>query len=398
MKLYTLHLLLCLLSLPACGQNQLTTGQKEADFDYLYEILAGNYPYFGVCQRQTGTDWLSNKEQYTARLVKTPTDQAYLAELESILAELGCKHIDLSPTRHWNKFRDVYAEVSRYNPSYRHWADILNQCAGKTSYWNSLLANNNLIPAAYHEPPYALPATHYRDSITPDGRIGIMRIASFEVRHLEADFHRIENFLNHITDAEYLIIDLQGNKGGTTQYWIKNLVNRLIQLPIASQPNLTIKTGSHNRRFYPWYCNAGTTLTKNERLPRIPAEFLDGSYLHIHESTMIYPFHPIPFGGSIILLIDGQTSSAADEFAVFCKSTGWATVAGETSAGGGIGGDPALIQLPGSGIIVRYPALTGFNPDGSINMEACTAPNVPVRGASADERLANTIRLVLTKP
>lgn len=383
-----------LLAMPVSAQqNRLTASDKEADFNHLYETLANNYPYFGVCQRQTGTNWLANKAEYTARLLKTTTDQDYLSELETILAELHCKHIDLSPTRHWNKFHQVYTEVSRYNPSYQHWANTLNQSAEKAAYWNHLIGGDNLIPASYTPP-----TLNYRDSITPDGSIAIMRIASFEVKHLEADFHHIDHFLRNLADTQYLIIDLQGNKGGTTQYWIKTLVNRLIQLPIDFQRNLTIKNGDYNRQFYPYYCKTGVTLQKNTSLPRIPVEFLDGTYLHINESTMIYPFLPVSFRGSIILLIDGQTSSAADEFAVFCKSTGWATVAGETSAGGGIGGDPALIQLPRSGIIVRYPALTGFNPDGSINAETRTTPNMQIRGQDADERLQNTIRLLLTKP
>jgi len=393
MKLF-ICLLLFILSAPVRGQQLLSAEQKKADFLYLHEILAGNYPYFGVYKRQTGLDWLSRKEEYILRLQRTGTDDAYLAELDNILSELGCKYIDISPTRHWDKFRQTYGEISLYNPGYTQWINTLNQSPGKISYWNRLLTGNNIMPVGYNTPTENEQISNCRDNITPDGRIAILRVASFEVKHLEADFHRINNFLNGLDDAEFLIIDLQGNKGGTTQYWMKCLVNRLIELPIDFERNLTMKDGEMNRHFYPFYAANGKILQKNTELPCIPAEFLDGSYLHVRESTMIYPFMHVDFGGSIIVLVDGKTSSAADEFAVFCKSTGWATVVGETSAGSGIGGDPALIQLPQSGIIIRYPALTGFNPDGSLNMETCTTPNVYIEGSNPDERLNNVIKTV----
>lgn len=397
-------LLLIILSIPVYGQQSLSAEQKKTDFLYLHQVLDNNYPYFGVCERQSGVDWLSKRDEHISRLQRTPTDDAYLAELEHILSELNCRHIDLSPTRHWDKFRQTYGGVSQYNPNYTQWVNVLNERAEKTSYWNQLLSGDNFIPASYHETPKATRMVNYRDSITPDGRIAIMQIASFDVKHLEADFHRMDEFLNKLEHTDFLIIDLQGNKGGTTQYWMKCLVNRLIQLPIDFQRNLTIKDGSMNSHFYPFYTSNGSILKTNPDLPCLPPEYLDGSYLLLKESTLIHPFLPVHFQGSIILLVDGNTSSAADELAVFCKSTGWATVAGETTAGGGIGGDPALIQLPESGVIVRYPALVGFNPDGSLNMETRTTPNITVEGGNTDERLQklvlilNNLLLKHTKP
>lgn len=398
MKL-SIYLLIFIFSIPVYGQQkQLSAKQKETDFLFLYQALSNNYPYFGVSKRLTGIDWLSKKDEYIHRLVKTRTDDAWLSELESILNELGCNHTDISPTRHWDKFREVYGKISQYNPGYEHWVNILNQSAGKVSYWNQLLLANNYTAANYTKPMHIAQTANYQDSITPNGRIGIMRITSFEVKHLEDDFYRITNFLNRLDEADFLIIDLQSNKGGTTQYWMKSIVSRLIQFPVDFHRNLTMKNGSINHHFYPYYHINGQILQQQPDLSHIPIEYLDGSYLYLKESTLIYPFEPVRFRGSIILLIDGKTSSAADEFAVFCKSTGWATVTGQTSAGGGIGGDPALLQLPESGVIIRYPALTGFNPDGSVNMETRTIPNMQIDGRNADERLGNVIRLLQQFP
>ncbi|MDR1091847.1 MAG: hypothetical protein LBL79_12305 [Prevotella sp.] len=51
----------------ACYQQekkQLTASQKAKDFEYLYETLKDNYPYFGVGKRANGIDWLSKKDEY----------------------------------------------------------------------------------------------------------------------------------------------------------------------------------------------------------------------------------------------------------------------------------------------------------------------------------------------
>ena len=72
-------------------------------------------------------------------------------------------------------------------------------------------------------------------------------------------------------------------------------------------------------------------------------------------------------------------------------------VAGEVTSGGGIGSDPALIRLPVSGILVRYPALAGLNRDGSLNTEKKTVPDVIIEGRNEKERLVNVIKYLTGK-
>ena len=45
-------------------ENQLTKQQKVNDFLYAYNILKDNYPFFGVCKRTNGFDWLSRKNEF----------------------------------------------------------------------------------------------------------------------------------------------------------------------------------------------------------------------------------------------------------------------------------------------------------------------------------------------
>ena len=66
--LYILSISL-LVILVACSNTKdnligLTQEEKIEDFDYLYEVLKGHYPMFGVAKRQYKIDWLCQKEIY----------------------------------------------------------------------------------------------------------------------------------------------------------------------------------------------------------------------------------------------------------------------------------------------------------------------------------------------
>ncbi len=82
------------------------------------------------------------------------------------------------------------------------------------------------------------------------------------------------------------------------------------------------------------------------------------------------------FAGKIWLLVDEYVYSSSEAFTVFCKDTGFATIVGSPTGGDGIGIDPVFLVLPNSGLIVRYSALFGLNPDGSSNEEFGTTPDL----------------------
>lgn len=49
---------------------------------------------------------------------------------------------------------------------------------------------------------------------------------------------------------------------------------------------------------------------------------------------------------------------------------------GRVTGGDGIGFDPAFAVLPNSGLVFRFPMVCGINPDGSINEETHTKPDI----------------------
>ena len=76
------------------------------------------------------------------------------------------------------------------------------------------------------------------------------------------------------------------------------------------------------------------------------------------------------------MLTSDNVFSASDKFACFCKSTGFATIVGTQTSGDGLGSTPVLVLLPYSGVLVRFSAMAGENPDGSMNAREGTKPDI----------------------
>ncbi len=379
-------------------RSQLTPSQKVKDFEYLYETLKDNYPYFGVGKRANRIDWLSKKEEYMNLVQKTESDSAYIFTLRSILSELGNGHADMSFVEYWNGYVDLYKNAVGRDPKSIKWVATLTDPVARSPYWASLLnSRRKAQPETKNTTPKSKPRPVYSDSIIDGDKIGIMRITSFGMERIEKDSARIMPFLNKIKDFDNLIIDIQNNGGGATRYWKENIVEKLIKDTISYPQYLIIKDGNLNKEFYPQHFENTTAVKKDETLPNIPAEMLDGTFRLKIDPDTISPKNPIEFKGKIYLLVNSVVFSSAEGLAYFCKATKWATIAGVRTGGDGVGSDPIPFILPESGIIIRYPALSGFNPDGSLNFEERTNPDILIDGKDGDERLSNLINYIREK-
>lgn len=371
--------------------KELTLQEKKNDFIYLIETLEQNYPYFSRYERTYGECWLAKKESMEEKVNSTKNNQDFLALIDSIVNSLQDKEADLAPTGHWNHFRTEYGEACLLNPRYIPWVNVLNQSKGEAMYWSKLLNKKD------GKISRKTKKLSYKETVVCSVKIGILSIPSFNVENMKDDFQCINEYLYSASDSDYLIIDIQGNKGGNSKYWMEGIVSRLIYTPVYYNRCFAIRAGKQNSLFFP----AELDNTLNDEIltsfTSLPLEFSEQTFRLIGETTVVHPFLPIPFTGEIIILTDSVVFSAADEFTCFALNTAWATVAGETTGGGGIGSDPALIRLPASGIIIRYPALIGLNSNGSLHTEYKTTPDIEIKGNSANERLSNLLNRLITR-
>ena len=380
------------------GQTKgLSISQKIDDFNYLYSALEKNYPFFGVNIRQNNLDWLSKKKEYIERIKQTKNDRAYFDVLKSIISELNSGHVSFMPVRYYDAYLSIYKKASIKQPIYKKWAEILEIDTVRPMYWAEILQNRiSKSETENNDEQLKKTTKNYSDTII-DNRIAVISVQSFNKFKIKEDEPKIKNFLEKIKDCKYLIINIQNNSGGATSYWKNNIVSKLITAPIIYNRYMVIKNGDINRSFFPNSFVKGKILTNDTKFKNIPSELLNEEYYLINSIDTISPNNPIRFDGEIFLLVAKPVFSSSEGFAQFCKSTNWATVAGEQTGGDGNGRDPIIISLPESGILLIYPALVGLNSDGSLNFETKTTPDVEIKANTPEKRLEKLIKYLNEK-
>ena len=368
----------------------LTPDQKAIDFEYLYGVLRDNYPFFGVAERRYGVDWLAKHDEYVRRLCATADDTAYYRELNDILRELHDGHLDFSPTIKYSKFKSV---LDGLGPDFEPWSRAMHRDSVRAVYWEQLLAKKDSRKKPLKEKSPSKPSSaqsYYNDTLLCNGKIALMRLSSLPYEKISADSLRIASFLSTISEADYLIIDIQGNGGGSELYWSRLVVSRLIPKPITYSSTQIVRGGEINREYSPEFFEKAEPLTEDV-CRGLPDELYDGTFYMRKYSREIEAREPVAFRGKIFLLVDRKVFSSAGGWADFCKQTGWATVVGETTGVQGIGRDPIIISLPESGLLLRYPYCNGINADGTFNGEVGVRPDVRIPGKNRTERLQNLL-------
>lgn len=213
--------------------------------------------------------------------------------------------------------------------------------------------------------------------------IAYLRLPSFSALYVEKDGPGIRAFLEEIRDYRGLVIDIRLNGGGSTAYWERNIVAPLIDKPLEMKCFALFRDSAYLKPFIKH--KLFTDYLALKRIDSLNAGdhtpeyyFADGKGWITEITYRTEPDNPVGFRGKVYLLVDDYVFSASESFAAFAKATGWATLVGTDTGGDGIGYDPIPIVLPNSGLIVRFPGEMGLNPDGSVNEEVKTIPDVYV--------------------
>ncbi len=234
------------------------------------------------------------------------------------------------------------------------------------------------------KPSMATDQPNFKGIILEDNRVAYLRVRSFGYDHLVADSEPVLDFLRSVHHYPYVIMDIRGNGGGTIDYWSQLLMGPLILEPMAYNYYTTIRSGNYGQRFLQARLGLGYHLLQVERYVvdnRVGAasELLSEMFINpIKLPVIVSPTHSIGFTGKVFLLVDDRVYSSAEAFASFAKATNWATLVGTRTGGDGIGLDPIYFCLPHSKLVVRIPQMLGLNPDGTINEEYQTKPDLYV--------------------
>lgn len=375
----------------ACGSKveistPLTEEQKIKDFNYLYKTIEENYPFLEVNKRVNNIDWLSKKEEYLQRVKHTTNDNEFLLVLYSILSDLNNGHTNMiTDSSQFRYFREIYSmnkgwqkkvqlpvlnnekTLARYNIDKDEKIEVLEQ--GK---------NGNI---------EGVSNASTKDVV--EGKIGYIYIPQMiSYYNMGKDIELLDDYLNKVKDYESLVIDIRGNSGGDSSYWMSYLVPKLIDKVYTCTTYNFWKDGDVINNYLKKsrlksYTGFGEVKDLDTRtLVNLPIEIKeDFKYYSKNITEITLNEDSIKFKGNIYLLVDKNVYSSAESFASFAKQTGFATLIGERTGGDGIGSDPLLDMLPNSGYVFRFSKDMGVTADGTCNEEFKTEPDYAIEYA-----------------
>ena len=369
--------------------QQLTPAERVADFDFLFNTLKQNYPFFGVQERLHGIRWLDNYDRYLEEVRNARNDAQFAVALTSILAELRQGHTALLRQGDYRMLEYMFSEASlsdaydslrlvapqgksgkqAFMESWRPWIEPLEDERVRQRYGRR---GNGVFARRADSLDMS---SGLRAYVLEEDRIGYLAVRRF--LGFEHDQLIIRQFLERIQDFPYLIIDIRGNGGGNDLYWMQNIMGPLTQIELGATFWSVLRQGPLTKAFFgatnKWYDVASLP-----ELPNLPPDVRsDFSHFSQHQ-RVISPLNPVDFKGEIFLLVDKAVFSSAEAFAAVAAASDWATLVGTRTGGDGIGFTPAHFALPNSGFLVRTPLILWLNPDGSANAEKGTQPDISV--------------------
>ena len=382
----------------------LTPEQRRKDFDYLYQTLKENYPYFHVVQRMTGKDMEKLYQEYREKVKTCRTDPEFFEILDQFTREAeSIGHLStISPLEYpffkeklqWieREFQEEYEKLLDYE-EVNHELDHIQRiseaffnerttfCYEKMiEYYDSLEEENSQagsVPQNRDEPPQDKPpkSSNVETKILEPGKIAYIKIKSFDMTGYEQDKKVLFDFYGQVKDYPHVIFDLSRNGGGGSSYFKDLIAAPNIDKPLSTDVYMFMKAGDYNRKYMDF--SEFRPISEALSLPRMnPDDFAEFD-MYMPQTCQVEPLSSEKMlKGKLWMLVSGRVFSASEYAAIFSKATGFAELVGTTTRGDGIGIDPNFIVLPNSGFLARYSPIYGATSDGASNQEFGTEPDI----------------------
>lgn len=367
-------------------KREFTTEDLLEDYDYMWGMLESDYLFFSILEEQ-GIDVENIKEVTRVQISNMEPDIGdYYRTLDGMFLKLNYfAHLQVASVPVYEIYQRYYNNVD--SPS-SCWRNVLQNEQVQVTY-TELLLENIFADAQYTYPEVEKSYDKQRNAV-------IFRMKSFDTGLLERDETFIQDYLDTLGGApvEHIIFDVTGNHGGNDLYWMDNIAAAFGGSYTLTMWRYLRETSLTSKYFFDGFSLESLSevtkiksLTDNlpEPIGELPKdheipEFVQQLELtHFIKSENEYTWSP-QLSDEVLnakrwVLIDNYTYSSADKFAYFCKSTGWATLVGRSTHGDGVGDDPILINLPNTGLLIRFSASVGENTSGQLNTLYGTAPD-----------------------
>ncbi len=370
-------------------KTEFTQEELLEDYDQLCEDLEANYPFFPVLT-QRGMNISALKEYYQNLLTDRITDlEGFAVLLNNLFFDMNnLEHLSLMEPEFYYDMLQM-AEEERLGFTEEPWKSLLGNEQTRASY---ALLRPETDNAGRSESLFPEIVTEYYE----DQQAVYLRITSFNHLLIERDRDIIWEYVEEHKNAKHVIIDIQGNRGGSDYYWMENIV-ALFGGEYSWKQTLFFKESPVTKAFYYDRIPEFVRITDADVLPQSVRE-LGMTHMGVFES--VYPAD-IDCGMEETtrlqdvkrwVLIDERVYSAADSFSDFCRQSGWAVLVGKETEGGGVGPMPVAIVLKNTGLLVRFGNTVYLREDRSISAGKGVAPDVICKtGESALETCLRVI-------
>lgn len=360
--------------------GQLSPKSKLEDFEFVNNLILNSHPYYDENVSKKQIDWKKITETYKKRITESQNDQQFIDAITQFVSQLNDEQTHILNYDFYNYLLNKYNEEKN-----TQWLKPLNLESVKNRY--NVLSTEEIDNLITEKSSNSAGSNLILD--TPIvGQLAYVKVKSFDERHKANDGKSIKDFLNSINTYKNLVIDITNVKDGLNSYWIDNLVAPLIGSESSVSGRIAKKDDTFKDFLDYAYKNKHRYITFGDEFPisELPLELNVQSYVrekfknYKRFDITVEPKDSVGYEGKIFLLQDKKVYGAADTFAQFCKSTGFATIMGTTTRGYGMNAEiePVLMALPNSGLILRMPTVMGLNYDGTGTALGGTTPDIEI--------------------
>ncbi|MEF9961938.1 MAG: S41 family peptidase [Erysipelotrichaceae bacterium] len=384
MKKFMTILCVCLLalSLSGCGSSELKPQEMLEDYDSMWVTIENNYAQMGMAKRLTGKDFQTVKNNYRAKISEKTTPMQFDAIVNECLKEFNgigrMKKLDeLTYTQTVRKLSD-----NAFSSAHNEYLNKLVNIRKSKDYYNY----------PYDGSEGKKIKTNLTTSVVLEDHIAYVSMKSMNSEFMEKDGAKLKKFLKKVKDFDACIIDLRGISGGVDTYWRQYIV------PMNIKKNMKYSTYELFKGDESYsYLSSEYKVKEISSLP--PLTSVNSSDIE-GMSHFVKQKHLVPtennkaiFKGKFYLLVDKQTSGAAEKFALFSKQSKFAQLIGQNTYGDSFAIDPLLVLLPNSGMVIQFNATNALNPEGSSNEIGGTTPDIKVNeGEDSYQRALSEIQ------
>lgn len=370
-----------LLVLTSCGG---TSKQDKilADYDQFWSVLEERYPLYAAAGRMTGNDYRAVKEEYRAVAARAEDVNGLVdALLGCVKAFDGAGHLALFTSQEeYAKMATLYGQLSKVNEKAAYIYDRLNNPDSVKCYRFDPDEGLETIEESGGNQVGTESNGNLAFETYPEQKAAYVSIRAMANDWDNNDSEVLRDWFAEIEGQDYkhCIVDIRGNGGGNDSYWKSNIVARNLSKVLTMTSYGLIKgdeCGRYIEEFVGKEVHPLETLPL-EALPALEPGDLEGMTSYWKEEGSAPPKGEPLFSGQFWLLVDEKVYSSSESMAVFCKSTGFATLVGTPTGGDTPGGDPLPFVLSNSGLVFRFSPGNTLNSDGSCNEEFGTAPDI----------------------